>query len=324
MLNEKKDHPKEKSKIHPRSKHRERYDFEKLIARCPELAPFVRENPYGDLSIDFANPEAVKTLNTSLLLHFYEIENWEIPVNYLCPPIPGRADYIHHMADLLALFNQEKIPTGSTIKGLDIGVGASCIYPIIGIKEYGWSFTGTDIDPVALKSAQSIIESNVILKGNLDLRLQPNMLDTLRGIIKVDECFDFTICNPPFHKSAEEAKAGNMRKLSNLGKKNISHPALNFGGKHNELWCEGGEIRFVKNLIQQSTQYPTSCFWFSTLISKDDNLKSVYRALNKAEVVEIHTIEMGQGNKTSRIVAWTFLTRKQQKEWAASRWTNNQ
>jgi len=35
---------------------------------------------------------------------------------------------------------------------------------------------------------------------------------------------------------------------------------------------------------------------------------------------EVKTIPMGQGNKTSRIVAWTFLSKEQQKEWRNKRW----
>ena len=170
MLITKKEHPKEKSSLHPRNKHRERYDFKQLIDSCPELGQFVKLNNYKDESIDFFNPEAVKMLNKALLKHYYGIDNWDIPKNYLCPPIPGRADYIHHIADLLGSNNSEfqrnKIPTGNKIKCLDIGVGANCVYPIIGNKEYGWSFVGTDIDPVSIESANKIIEMNPFLKGN--------------------------------------------------------------------------------------------------------------------------------------------------------------
>ena len=101
MAVEKRQHEKVKSKLHPRSKHRERYDFEKLISGFPELGPFVQPNKFDDLSIDFANPDAVKALNRALLKFHYGIEHWDVPDGYLCPPIPGRADYIHHIADLL-------------------------------------------------------------------------------------------------------------------------------------------------------------------------------------------------------------------------------
>jgi len=320
MLPEKREHPKEKTQLHPRNKHRERYDFKKLIASWPELAEFVSVNKFGDESIDFFDPEAVKMLNQAIIFHFYNIKYWNIPKNYLCPPIPGRADYIHYAADLLAGKNSGTIPTGATIKCLDIGVGANCVYPIIGNREYGWSFTGTDIDPVAVKSANAIIELNSSLKGNIEIRLQPNLNDIFQGIIQNNEFFDLTVCNPPFHASQAEATAGTLRKLSNLKNKRILKPALNFGGQNSELWCEGGEERFVGDMVRQSKEFGDSCFWFTTLVSKESSLKSVYKILRKVEAEEIKTIPMGQGNKKSRMVAWTFLSSEQQSEWVKKRW----
>lgn len=324
MLSKKREHPKEKTSLHPRNRHRERYDFKLLTATCPELSQFVKLNNYNDESIDFFNPEAVKTLNKALLKHYYDIDNWDIPKNYLCPPIPGRADYIHHIADLLASNNSEPkgatIPTGSKIKCLDIGVGANCVYPIIGNKEYGWSFIGADIDPIAIESASKIVESSPFLKGKVELRLQHNPQDIFQGIIQQNELFDVTICNPPFHTSLAEAQLGTVRKLTNLKGKRITKPILNFGGQNNELWCKGGEEKFIGDMIYQSRQYSSSCLWFSTLVSKQSNLKSAYKMLEGVKVEEIRTIPMSQGNKTSRIVAWTFLTKEQHKKWMNTRW----
>jgi len=101
MLPPKKQHPKVKAILHPRNKHRERYDFKLLSEACPDLKQFVKLNDYGDESIDFFNPEAVKMLNKALLMHFYDVVEWDIPEGYLCSPIPGRADYVHYVADLL-------------------------------------------------------------------------------------------------------------------------------------------------------------------------------------------------------------------------------
>jgi 23S rRNA (adenine1618-N6)-methyltransferase len=240
MLPKKKEHPKEKTRLHIRNKHRERYDFKSLVETCPELAPFVKLNIYDDESIDFANPEAVKMLNEALLKHYYDISEWDIPENYLCPPIPGRADYIHHAADLLGSDNYGRIPTGQKIKCLDIGVGANCVYPIIGVKEYDWFFIGAEIDPVAIVSANKIIESNPVLTGKIELRLQPQPNDIFFGIIQKDERFDLTVCNPPFHASLAEAQAGTLRKLNNLNTDKTTEPVLNFGGQSSELWCKGG------------------------------------------------------------------------------------
>jgi 23S rRNA (adenine1618-N6)-methyltransferase len=321
-LQEKKERPSEKPGLHPRNRHRNRYNFNELISTFPELSPFVQVNKYHDESIDFSNPDAVVMLNKALLKHYYDINHWNLPSGYLCPPVPGRADYIHHIADLLGSCNNGIIPVGARIKCLDIGVGANCIYPIIGNKEYGWSFVGSDIEPAAIRSAQKIVEDNFCLKGKVELRLQQNANDIFRGIIQKDEQFDLAICNPPFHSSLQDAQSGTLRKLSNLNKKRITKPKLNFGGMNSELWCEGGEERFAQKMVTESKQFSLSCFWFSTLISKSSNLKSVYAALKTAKVFEEKTIPVSHGNKTSRIVAWTFLTPEQQTRWINTRWTH--
>ncbi len=312
--------PLEKSGLHQRNKHRFRYNFELLSKTCPELAAFVSINKYNNESIDFSDPKAVKTLNKALLKHFYGIPNWDIPANYLCPPIPGRADYIHYMADLLSSCNNDVLPDGKSINILDIGVGANCVYPIIGNSEYGWHFVGTDIDPTAVESAEQNIASNPILKEAVEIRLQPYSSAIFRGIIKPGEVFDMTICNPPFHSSLAEANAGTERKWMNLGKKKDSISTLNFGGKNSELWCRGGEEAFVLKMIEQSALSPEKCFWYSTLISKKDNLAGVYKSLKKVNAFEVKTIEMAQGQKVSRIAAWSFLDLQQQNDWRIKRW----
>ena len=323
-MNPKKKHPKVKSKLHPNNKHNGRYDFKLLINTLPALKPFVRLNDYGDESIDFFNPEAVLLLNKALLKHYYGVLNWSIPKNYLCPPIPGRADYIHHIAQLLGESNYGKTPKGSGIKCLDIGVGANCIYPIIGIKEYGWSFLASDIDQIGIENATAILNENPFLKGKLEIKLQQNAKDVFYGIIKKEDIVDVSICNPPFHASEAEANAGTMRKLKNLKGEKIKQPTKNFGGQHTELWCDGGENKFVRNMIRESKKFANTCFWFTTLISKQSNLKGIYNALESEGAATVKTIEMGQGNKTSRIVAWTFLSKEHQKNWREKRWTGTQ
>lgn len=293
--------------MHPRNPHKGRYDFNLLIQAYPKLADFVMKNKYGDNSIDFFNPEAVKTLNKALLQYYYQIENWDIPKGYLCPPIPGRADYIHYVADLLSKNNSNKIPKGKKIKCLDIGTGANCIYPIIGNTTYGWSFIGSDIDKKAIKHARLIIENNPLLKNKINIRLQENKSSIFKGIIQKDEYFNVSICNPPFHSSKKEAEAGSIRKLRNLKKKKDVKISLNFGGQSNELWCEGGEKAFISQMIKESKEFATSCLWFTTLVSKEAHLEYIYRQLERARVSDYKTIKMGQGNKNSRIAAWQFI-----------------
>lgn len=305
----------EKTSLHPRNPHQFRYDFEQLISACPELEKFVFVNEYKLETIDFSDPEAVKAVNKALLISNYDIQNWDIPANYLCPPIPGRADYIHYIADLLAKNNNGIIPEGENIVGLDIGIGANCIYPIIGKSAYGWSFVGTDIDEKALQNCKKIITNNPKLIDAISLQSQIEPRFIFKNIILPEDKFAFTICNPPFHSSQEEAAKSALRKVNTLENKKSDKAVLNFGGQNTELWCKGGEIGFITQMIYESVKYPMQCLWFTTLVSKKNNLKSMYKILSKVGTVEIKTIDMAQGQKISRIVAWTFLSEAQQKNW---------
>jgi len=304
-----------KKGLHKRNPHNNRYDFPELIKSFPQLNDYVFENKHGDLSIDFANAQAVLNLNKALLAHFYGIKEYSIPEGYLCPPIPGRADYIHYIADLLAENTKGVVPRGSKIKGLDIGIGSNCIYPIIGNSVYGWEFVGSDIEQESIKSSQNIVNSNASLKGKVECRLQLNHDSIFTGIIKEDDRFDFTLCNPPFHKTQEAAIAGNKRKISNLTKQVVDKASLNFGGKSNELWCKGGEVAFIKAMMRQSKKYAKNCFWFTTIVSKKGNLPYIYDVLDEIKPAEYDTIDMQHGQKISRIVIWTFLTKEEQKQW---------
>ena len=309
----------EKTNLHPRNQDRFGYNFEQLVQKSPELKEFLSINEHQIETIDFSNPDAVKALNKALLIDHYDIQDWDIPKNYLCPPIPGRADYIHYIADLLATSNNGIIPEGDIVQGLDVGVGANCIYPIIGNSAYGWSFVGTDIDENAIQNCKKIIASNPKLMDTISLQLQTEARFIFKNIITPEDRFAFTICNPPFHSSQEEATKSSLRKVNNLQSKDAAErstkPILNFGGHNSELWCDGGELAFITQMAYESAKYPLQCLWFTTLVSKKDNLSSIYKTLNKISAAEIKTIDMAQGQKTSRIVAWTFMSANQQKQW---------
>ena len=308
-----------KEKLHPRNAHRSSYNFEQLTAVTPGLKAFVKRNQYNNESIDFSNPEAVKILNQALLKYFYGVDYWDIPEGYLCPPIPGRADYIHYIADLLAESNGGTIPTSSKVNVLDIGVGANCVYPLIGNSVYGWQFTGTDVDPTAISSVTKIASLNENFKNAIEARFQPVKTDIFKGIVKTDELFDLTICNPPFHASLQEAQAGTIKKWGNLKNKEQS-TLLNFGGKNNELWFTGGEAAFISRMVDQSAMFSKQCLWFSTLVSKRENLEFIYKMLRKVKAVDVKTINMSQGQKVSRIVAWTFVSDAEREAWRNKRW----
>ncbi|SHO56595.1 23S rRNA (adenine(1618)-N(6))-methyltransferase RlmF [Vibrio quintilis] len=315
--------------LHPRNKHQGRYDFPELVRALPDLKRHITTNPRGEQTINFSDPLAVKLLNKALLHRYYQVTSWDIPQGYLCPPIPGRADYIHRAAELLS--KEAKNFEQSQVRALDIGVGANCIYPVIGVCDYGWHYTASDVDPASVKNASRIADSNAVLQGRIECRLQKNSRHIFKGIIQPDEYYHVTTCNPPFHKSLQEAMQGTQRKLNNLnlnrakrgnagGKKEKQHQqTLNFGGQKAELWCPGGEAAFIKNMALESREFAGQVLWFTTLISKKDNVRWMQKQLKKAGALEIQLVEMSQGQKNSRFIAWTFQTAAQRRQWMAEK-----
>lgn len=295
-------------KLHPNNKHQKGYNFNELCDTYKELEEYVFVNKFGNETIDFANPIAVKNLNRALLFSYYNIQFWDFPDDNLCPPIPGRVDYIHHLAELLKTVGIE-----GEVKVLDIGVGASCIYPLLGNAEYGWKFLGTDIDKKSIDRAEKILKKNQ-LKDVIKLKQQPDSSHIFLDILNETDKFSASMCNPPFYRSQEEAMEANARKLEGLG---ISDDVAtrNFSGKQQELWYKGGEKAFVHTYLYESSKFKTQCFWYTTLVSKKGNLESMYASLKKLGATVVKTIPMHQGNKVTRIVAWTFLSEEEQKDW---------
>lgn len=308
-----------KSGLHPKNPLRFRYDFDVLGEETPELKAFIHLNKHGVKTVNFSLPEAVKALNKALLKHHYGIEFWNIPDGYLCPPVPGRADYLHYVADLLKNISGKKLPNGKKVNVLDIGTGANLIYPIIGNRTFRWNFVGSEVDPLALKCANEIKTFNENISKYIEIRKQNDLNSIFHGIIQPDEYFDLTICNPPFFKSVDEAERSNNRKVRNLGIQS-SNNTLNFGGQNTEFWTKGGEKAFIDKMIKQSEAFSKQVLWFTTLVSKKKHLSFLQARLKKAKVINVKIIEMAQGQKSSHILCWTFFSKKQQAQWADMRW----
>ena len=279
--------------LHPNNKFNKGYNFDELVKSNPYLKVFVSQNKYGTTTIDFSNPKAIKELNKALLFSFDQLSIWNFPDENLCPPIPGRLDYIHHLADLLS---EEE-----NIKILDIGTGATCIYPLLGVAEYHWNFVATDIDLDSLDTAQDNIDDNH-LENQIELRQQFDEQHILKGVIEEDDAFTATMCNPPFYKSAEEAQGANRRKTRNLGNNSVR----NFFGNNNELWYVGGEKAFLHNYLYESSLFSKKSKWFTSLVSKKENVESLKKSSTKLGVKEFKVIPLNQGNKVTRIVYWRF------------------
>lgn len=286
--------------MHKRNKHKTGYNFDRLIKAVPELKNHVKPGRHQNLTIDFSDPLALKLLNKALLFVHYNLSFWDIPEGYLCPGVPGRADYIHHIADFLDANKKSYKP----YRIIDIGTGANCIYPLIAYSEYGWSVTASESDEEALASAQQIIEKNKL--SSITIRFQKKKSHIFKNIIKNNESYDISICNPPFYTSLEEAYAHTERKNKNL-KKNFSTPQKkNFSGRTNELIYDGGGKRFLELMIDQSQHFKDQCRWFSCLLNNQKRFKSLKHTLKKVGAQSVQLLPMSLGQKKSHIIIWTF------------------
>ncbi len=279
---------------------------------------FLLTTAAGEPGINFADPNAVKTLYQARLVHFYQLNHWDLPEGYLCPAVPGRLDYLLHLQDVLQQSHQGKLPKRRHLTVLDIGCGANLIYPLLAVRALGWRAIASDIDSTALAHARQLITEHQ-LQAQIELRAQSDSQAIFDGLLKPGDYVDVTLCNPPFHSSAAEAAAGSSRKRQNLGLA-ADAAALNFAGQSHELWCPGGEAEFIRRMIQQSQSIGHQVYWFSCLVAKKQHLPAIQQQLRELGVTESRLVEMAQGNKQSRFVCWSFLTPAQQQLWRQHRW----
>ena len=288
-------------KHHPRNIHINGYDLANLSKNSKQLATFILKKENGELSVDFSKHASVKALNQALLIQDYNLLFWDIPDANLCPAVPGRADLIHALADLLSNNDSSNIPSGKKVTLLDIGTGASIIYPILAHQIYGWKSVATDIDNNSLKQAKNLIQFN---KLPVKVRHQKNKENIFTGVINASDYFEITCCNPPFHDSMESAIKKNKRKWNNLDKDQTA--GFNFSGQKSELWCEGGEIKFLTNMLYDSVDFKSQVGWFTSLVSKKENLKPLEQLAKKLKVTDRKTIELAHGQKVMHLFCWRF------------------
>jgi len=290
--------------MHPQNPYYKRYDLKKLVKHYAALQKYIVLNPSGEETIDFSSSSAVYELNKAILLADFKLADFHLPTGYLIPPIPGRLDYLLYVRDFLSeKFNSV---VDSKLRGLDIGTGANGIYCILGAQHFNWNMVGTESDAKAVEIAKANIQHTKTLLDKVEIRHQENKSFLFATMIQSNEQFDFTICNPPFHSSREEALKGSLRKFKNLGgatnKKELS---LNFEGQANELWCNGGEALFIKRLIRESIRFKDQVKVFTSLVAKADNLLKIEKQLKKVKA-NYHIIPMSQGHKISRCILWWF------------------
>lgn len=291
--------------MHHRNLHRYGYDFPKLAEAFPELSKYIITTPEGSKSIDFSDFDAVRVFNQALMAHHYGVRHWRLPENALIPAVPGRAEYLHQLSDLIG--KGEK-------KGLDVGCGASAVYCLLGSAIYNYTMVGVDVDDESIAFAKK----NTSTYENIEIRHQIDRGQILKGVMREGEFFDFTMCNPPFFESEEEAIKANRKKNRNLGVKSSDR---NFGGLAHELWCNGGEALFIKRMIKESVAVKAQVGWFTCLLSRKQHLDKPIKQIKKLKA-EHKSVSIEVGNKEMQILAWRFEKNNEAKETDPSVQTN--
>ena len=263
-------------------------DFKFLSEEFPEFKKYVYINKYGGYSINWKNPNSIKELVKTILNKFLNIIYYEIPENFLVPTLTSRYNYLNYINKLFTKFkieNKEKIL-------IDIGTGANIIYPLLGYKLYNWNFIASEINEDAIKIGKKIIKENNLEK-EIFIFKQNDSKKIFENIININKKYLCSICNPPFFDINTEIKKDNLYTDNEYN--------------YNEVYCEGGEIFFIKEMIKESYIYKKNIFLFSSLIGRKNNMKKIYSVIkNIKEISLLNKTTIKQGKNARWIIIWSF------------------
>ena len=267
--------------------------------------------------LDFQDPAALKCLTKTLLHHDFQL-NWDMPLNRLCPALTVRLNYLHWIEDLLATMDLAPVasnhgdavspssssslsssttstptPSSPPRLGLDIGTGASIIYPLLGCQLHAaWHFVATEVDMESIAVAQQNIDTNHL---NHRIRIVPVLQPLATPILAPlnHQRFSFTMCNPPFFK---------------LTKILPFDTATGQSATSSETITSGGEVSFVSQMVDESLQWKHQCGWFTSMFGKKSSVKPVYDKLKAMkEITSIQTTRLVQGKTSRWAIAWSYV-----------------
>ncbi|KAI1383709.1 uncharacterized protein F4822DRAFT_85916 [Hypoxylon trugodes] len=279
----------------------EELDFGLLGRHDPELNAVLDRGSH----LDFTNPKSVMQLTKTLLrLNFGLLI--DLPTDRLCPPVPNRHNYILWLKDLLDSSSPSYLDRGNPaqpVTGLDIGTGANLIYPLLGCAQRpSWSFIATDVDAKSLACARKNVELNGL---QTRIRVVDRVLEDC--LIPLDELgletIDFAMVNPPFYTSEME--------LADLAKQKSRPPNSACTGAPIEMVCAGGEVGFVRRIIDESLVLRRRVQWYTSMLGKQSSLEMIVNILKQHGVDNYAVTAFIQGKKTRRwAVGWSFESRR--------------
>ncbi|KAI5721051.1 hypothetical protein M8J77_015296 [Diaphorina citri] len=213
--------------MHPRNKYRVPPDFKQLAIEYPEFRKHLHQELSGKLKFNFQNPDALRIFTTTLLRKDFGL-NVEIPPMRLVPTLPLRLNYILWIEDLL-----EANQISSPITGIDIGAGASCIYPLLSCKKNSWHMLALENDPQSYQCAQRNVEQNE-MQDFIKVKHTTSSECDLQPYLDPNVTYSFTMCNPPFFSSVEDL-VGNNATSGNSNFMNETNSSNTINGNSNTM-----------------------------------------------------------------------------------------
>ena len=269
--------------MHPRNPYKTPPNFKELAIQYPSFRKVVTQDLGGKIHLDFTNQEAVRALTETLFLRDFKL-NVKIPDNSLVPTLPSRLNYLLWIEDLLSLF-----PDCEEIVGIDIGAGASAVYPLVAAQHFNWSMMATEADNDNLIAARDNVERNKLDHKVTLVKSEIN--EIFKKLLKnnSEKVFDFSMCNPPFYTQ---------------GKHLSDDQSV---GSEAEMKTNGGEVAFVKTMMSESKDNPLRVRVYTVLLGHKSSLSPLKQHLTSMSVTSFVSTEFCQGKTMRWGLAWTFV-----------------
>lgn len=186
--------------------------------------------------------------------------------------------------------------------GIDVGVGASCIYPLLGCTARpNWKFIGTDIDDKSFNHAVYNATNNDLDRSIRLVKTLPNEPFWDLEKLKIEKA-DFTMCNPPFYDSKEDM-------MSTFEKDSAPHAVCT--GAEVEMVTRGGEAAYVSSMVEESKSLSTKIQWYTSQLGKVASLPIVVKKLKELGCSNWAVGILNPKERTRRwVIGWSWVDLK--------------
>uniref|UniRef100_A0A8D8MEI4 Methyltransferase-like protein 16 n=1 Tax=Cacopsylla melanoneura TaxID=428564 RepID=A0A8D8MEI4_9HEMI len=310
--------------MHPRNRYVVPPNFKQLAIEYPEFRKHLQQDLSGKLKFNFHDAEALRIFSTTLLHKDFGL-TVDIPPHCLVPTLPLRLNYILWIEDLLQA-NQFEGP----VHGIDIGSGASCVYPLLACHTNSWSMLALECDPVSVDYARRNVQQNNLQELISVKHTSSSDNSHLESYLEPNVSYTFTMCNPPFFASSDDLNWEHGREKndskqlesgkqdidcdeSSLNKRNRSRnrnkrrkpPPNAQTGNKTELIAQGGEVSFVEKMIQDNIHLRQIKIFTTMLGHKSSFIRVKQFLMEHPLVKQVSSTEFCQGNTMRWGLAWT-------------------